>query len=106
MINYTRENFQIIFIFPFFLDDCPPAIVQVLQRAIRSRNFTSVFVLHLPKEGGVIVKTWSNSQFTIGQKTVRTNLDYSKISLRIFYNHIDPIYSTRYFSPAIINNFL
>lgn len=26
------------------------------------------FVLHLPKEGGVIVKTWSNSQFTIGQK--------------------------------------
>lgn len=56
----------------------PPAIVQVLQRAIRSRNFTSVFVLHLPKEGGVIVKTWSNSQFTIGQKTVRTSLDYYK----------------------------
>lgn len=29
-----------------------------------------------------------------------------EISLRTFYNHIDPIYSTRYFFPAIINNFL
>lgn len=29
-----------------------------------------------------------------------------ELSLRTFYNHIDPIYSTRYFFPAIINNFL